>query len=74
MEIYKDLNGDSGVSGFDTGDGWIIVHFERGGSYRYTAYKPGSDHVVEMTRLARAGDGLNAYINKYVRKNYEEKL
>lgn len=74
MPLYKDINGDSGVQSYEIGDGSITVHFERGGSYLYTNASAGADHIVEMQRLAQIGDGLNAYINKYVRKNYAQKL
>lgn len=29
-----------------------------------------SGHVLEMQRLAAAGDGLNTYINRHVRGDY----
>ncbi|UGB39017.1 hypothetical protein [Frateuria soli] len=74
MPLYKDINGDSGVQAYDIGEGAITVHFEKGGSYLYTNASTGADHVAEMQRLAQLGDGLNAYINKYVRKNYALKL
>jgi hypothetical protein len=74
MPLYRDINGDSGVHSYEIKDGSIIVHFERGGSYLYTNVKPGAMHVAEMKRLAENGDGLNAYINKFVRENYAAKL
>ena len=74
MERYKDLDGDSGVHSYEIGDGCIVVRFEKGGKYKYTDEKPGKEHVDEMQRLAASGNGLNAYINKHVRKNYAEKL
>lgn len=30
MEIYQNLNGNSGVVGYEIGDDFIIVHFESG--------------------------------------------
>lgn len=74
MPLYKDINGDSGVQSYEIGDGSITVHFERGGSYLYTNASAGAHHISEMQRLAQAGDGLNAYINRHVRKNYAQKL
>lgn len=74
MPLYKDINGDSGVLSYEIGDGSITVHFERGGSYPYTNSSTGADHIAEMQRLAQIGDGLNAYINKHVGKNYAQKL
>lgn len=75
MQPYKDITGDSGIARYEIGEGSITIEFSRtGGIYRYDTTKPGSEHVAEMQRLALLGDGLNAYINRYVRKNYAEKI
>ncbi len=74
MPIYKDTDGDSGVHSYEFGEGWIDVTFTKGGSYRYDESSPGSGHVHAMIQLAEAGNGLNAYINKHVRKNFAKKL
>jgi len=71
METYTDVNGDSGVAEYETGDDYIRVRFKNGGVYLYTYAQPGQNHVNHMITLAIAGDGLNSYINKNVRKLYE---
>ena len=74
MQPYKDIDGDSGVAAHEIGPDSITVQFLKGGTYLYDGSKPGAHHVAEMQRLAQAGDGLNAYINKFVRKEYAAKL
>lgn len=74
MQKYNDLNGDTGVAAYAIGSNSITVQFLRGGVYLYNSTKPGSQHVAEMQRLAQLGDGLNTYINKFVRTSYAEKL
>lgn len=74
MPIYKDTDGDSGVYSYDIGNGSITVTFSKGGSYLYDGSAPGATHVTAMIDLAQSGNGLNAYINKYVRGNYAAKL
>jgi hypothetical protein len=74
MQPYRDLRGDSGIVAYEVDRGWIKVQFKHGGTYLYDATAPGTVHVAAMTRLARAGDGLNTYINEHVRKNYSQKL
>ena len=74
MRPYTDISGDSGVAAYEMGPGSIQIQFTDGGTYLYDASAPGATHVAEMQRLARSGDGLNTYINKYVRKNYAAKL
>jgi hypothetical protein len=74
MPIYKDIDGDSGVHSYDIGDNSITVTFTKGGSYLYNGSNPGPTHVNAMIDLAQSGNGLNAYINKHVRKNFAAKL
>ena len=74
MERYKNLGGDSGVSDYKIGDDSITVQFSTGDVYLYTYSSAGSTHIEEMKLLAVTGEGLNSYINKYVRKGYESKL
>jgi hypothetical protein len=73
MHPYLDLSGDSGVDGYEDGVDWIKVRFKQGGTYLYDGDRPGPAHVEQMKRLARAGDGLATYINRYVRRNYSRR-
>lgn len=70
MTRYKDINGDSGVSEYESGPDFIRVRFEKGGTYLWTAASAGSTHIRNMQQLAQRGDGLNAYINRYVRNSF----
>lgn len=73
MERYKNVGGDSGVAAYDIEDGAITVQFKDGWFYLYTNQSAGATSVSEMQRLARAGQGLNSYIGKVVRKGYARK-
>ena len=48
----------------------------RGGSVycRYTSVSAGQANLDRMIVLARAGDGLNQFINRAVKKRYSERL
>ena len=70
MKRYQGNDADSGIVGYDCGPGWIDVCFRHGGIYRYDDRHPGAVHVMEMQRLAEAGDGLNTYINQHVRGDF----
>ncbi|MFA5499324.1 MAG: hypothetical protein WCX83_03695 [Candidatus Cloacimonas sp.] len=72
MEVYKNLGGDSGVVGYQIEEDRIIVEFSSGAQYSYTYRNPGIDHVEEMKELARAGKGLNSYINRNVKYDYDK--
>lgn len=74
MERYRDIDNDSGVTGYEFDEGSITIFFRNGGVYRYDSSRPGGAHVEEMKRLAQLGDGLNRYINKFVRKGYVAKI
>lgn len=74
MNPYRGGGTGSGVAAYEYGPDWILIHFHRGGSYRYDARHPGLEHVLEMQRLADAGSGLNSYINRRVRDDYATRI
>jgi hypothetical protein len=50
------------------------VEFGGGSTYLYNTRSTSSANIMEMKRLAAAGQGLNSYISQFVRKEYAEKL
>jgi len=73
MERYKNVGGDSGVTGYEIGSDYIRVQFSDGSVYLYTYASAGSNNIEQMKKLAIAGRGLNSFINRNVRKSYERK-
>ena len=67
MEAYRDWDHDSNIVAYEIGDDFITVQFRDGRYhfYTYTCGSAGSHHIEEMKRLARLGDGLNAYISEH---------
>lgn len=74
MERYKNLDGDSGISAYKIDADSITVQFNTGVSYLYTYKSTGRDNIEKMKSLAVSGNGLNSFINKYVKKSYASKL
>lgn len=74
MERYKNIDGDSGVTAFEIGQGSITVQFKNGAVYFYNNQSAGPANIIEMHRLAATGRGLNSFINRVVRKSYAQKL
>ncbi len=74
MIPYRDLSNDSGVEAFEIGAAHIDVQFRGGSVYRYTVQSVGEANLNTMKALAEAGDGLNSFINKNVRKLFSEKI
>lgn len=74
MEPYRDWDRDSGVKGFEICEGQIDVQFKTGSVYRYTSSSVGSANLERMVALARAGEGLNSFINRVVKNRYSAKL
>ena len=74
MERYKNLGGNSGVYAYEIGSNSITVQFSTGAVYLYTNRSAGSANIERMKALAVAGEGLNSYIMRYVKKGYESKL
>ncbi len=68
---YKNLGGSSGVDSYRLGSNFIEVRFSDLSVYVYTYSSAGQSHVEMMKVFAKEGKGLNSYIHKYVRKNYE---
>jgi hypothetical protein len=73
VEIYGNLNGDSGVKGYVFGPESISVHFRDASVYTYSYASAGQQNIVHMKVLAAAGRGLNAFINTTVKTRYESK-
>lgn len=74
MKPYRDIDHDSGVAAYEDGVGYILVQFKDGAVYEYTDASAGAANIGEMKRRACAGDGLNAFITKHVRKRYSRRV
>ena len=74
MERYRDWDRDSGVRAFEICEGHIDVQFKSGDVYRYTSSSVGPENLVQMKALARAGEGLNSFINRVVKNSYSARL
>lgn len=74
MQQYKNLGGDSNVTAFLIGEDYIDVQFDGSAIYRYSYKSAGSDKVEKMKRLAVQGYGLNSFIMRYARMDYEKKF
>ena len=75
MTNYLNLHGDSNVKCYEIHDNYIdIIFYKTPSIYRYSNKISGSYVVKELKRLALQGYGLNEYINRYVKKNYECKI
>lgn len=73
MSRYDNWGGDSSVSGYKHDDSSITVRFSDGSVYRYTESSVGSYNLEEMKRLAERGEGLNSYIMRNCKYDYESK-
>lgn len=71
MVLYKNLGGNSNVYAFSIGTDYIDVQFNKGKPYRYSYHSAGKEKVEQMKRLAMQGQGLNSYIMRNARNNYE---
>lgn len=60
MEKYKNLNGKSGVEGYEIGSDFIRVKFNDGSEYTYNYSVTGTSNVEQMKVLALGGQGLNS--------------
>lgn len=73
MVRYKNLGGDSGVVEYEIGPDFIKVKFESSGKvYVYDYVSAGKNNIEHMKTLAKNGSGLNAFINRNVKKLYSQ--
>ena len=71
MNAYGDLNGNSGITGYSISDNdeYVDIEYVSGGIYRYTRQRLGDVNFEVLKALAKAGAGLNRFLNK-VRNQY----
>ena len=72
MEQYLNAGGNSGIKAYSIGQDYVDVVFTSGALYRYSYRSAGRDKVEQMKILARKGVGLNSYIMRYARMDYEK--
>ena len=74
MKRYRNLEGNSGVTAYECGDGFIRIRFVNGDTYEYTDKATGPGHITNMQQLARAGRGVATYVSRFVHDDYARKL
>lgn len=74
MQRYANLGGGSNVVGYEIGVDWIRVQFGDGSIYLYTYQSAGASNIEHMKQLAAAGQGLNSFIGRVVKKAYSARL
>jgi hypothetical protein len=74
MKRYRNLEGHSGVTAYESGDGFIRIRFVNGDVYEYTDEATGREHIANMQKLAQAGLGLSTYVSRFVHDDYARKL
>ncbi len=74
MQTYKNNGGNSGVMAFSIGDNYIEVQFKGSPEkiYKYSYKSAGIDKVERMKLLAVEGKGLNSYIMRYAKDDFEK--
>ena len=70
MQRYRNVQGDSGVTAYETGPDYIRVTFRHGATYDYDYATTGPFHVERMKVLAASGEGLASFISKFVKATY----
>ena len=70
MVLYNNNGGNSGVVAYEIGTDYICVQFSTSKVYTYNYISAGVENIEEMKILALNGEGLNSFINKYVKYNY----
>lgn len=69
MRKYAHPAGDTGVTGFEFGPDSITLWFADGALERYTEQDLGRARIARMKRLAVEGSGLEAFIDRHIRRS-----
>ena len=73
MEKYANIGKRSGVREYSIGADYIDVKFSDGSLYRFSYRSAGASIIEEMKLLAVRGYGLNSFIIRKAKTNYEWK-
>lgn len=73
MPRYENLEGDSTITHYKIGPDRIKVRFSDSSVYEYSYDSAGRENIEHMKQLARDGEGLQSFINRNVRFDYESK-
>jgi hypothetical protein len=73
MVRYKNLEGNSGVLAYETGEDFIKIQFTGGVVYLYNNQVTGKQNIKRMKSLAIRGRGLSTYISTIVKDRYAVK-
>ena len=73
MQVYGDLNGNSGITGYRVSDDddYIDIEFQSGGVYRYNRDSVGHTNFEVIKALANAGAGLCRFLNNLRKRGYQ---
>ena len=74
MEKYNCILPNSTVMAFHIQHEFITVQFKNNEQYQYSYRSAGKNHIETMKLLARAGWGLDTYIEQVVKHGYAKQL
>ncbi len=72
MTKYMNLSGNSNVEAYEIGEDHITVKFfGTWRTYTYSYYSAGRENVEKAKGLAKQGQGLNSFIMREMKYDYE---
>lgn len=72
MQAYLNNGGNSAIKEFEIGADYILVKFKTDKIYKYSYKSADVERIEQMKTLALNGSGLNSYINRFVKYDYEK--
>ena len=70
MKAYRNGSGNSGITAYAIGNDYIDIQFRGGKVYRYKEANIGRLNFLNMQAAAIIGNGLNSFINQFVRRKH----
>lgn len=74
MEDYHHITGNTPIKRYAIDSEHITVQFKNNEVYQYSYASAGKHHIETMKLLAKAGWGLESYIEHVVKQGYSRQL
>ncbi|MFA6316255.1 MAG: hypothetical protein WC943_02465 [Elusimicrobiota bacterium] len=74
MKRYKNVSGNSTVTGYEIVKDAVTVRFATCAVYKYNVQSAGPENIRQMRELALAGKGLGTFIEANLKERFSRKV
>ncbi|MBI4424528.1 MAG: hypothetical protein HY554_12410 [Elusimicrobia bacterium] len=74
MKRYKNLSGNSEVTGYELAKDFVTIRFKSCSVYRYSNQSAGPGAISQMKTLAVAGKGLGTFVKANAKDRFARRV